>query len=462
MRMTLSASRRGLRELAFGILLAVYFIASMTWAFKADPALLNFEFAYRLLLPLLLVLCFAKIPPSPKAHVVLFSYVLLVAYMFAVAAFSEAPAEVVVNTAKFLYPVLFFAGLAFVLHPRNFSGKILYAVAILGIIGAVQTLTLAVLFYSGHAPPLHTVILIGYKNMPMPSFGIFGYAWGSLALGTPYQVYRAQSFFGEPTRMASFMEIATIISIGLYKCERKRWQLAAVMLGALTVFACFSMTADIVALLTIGFYFVVTRWRRSGFVAPVVTLCVVVVLVVLVLAYLQTATSFYQESQSTINLALGHANTEVGIRVRFLQNTLKLVRDHPFGIGVIGVETSRILRQYPGAGDVIAPLVWLTDGGVIGLVLQLAILGFIYSTVIVRQILEGGLKRFVALAFVICTLHHCVAGDWMDSMFLFLLAAVIAFDRYQFELQPGMIERNTSRIRWMRISTRALPYPCAE
>jgi len=431
-KIALSASRRSFSEGAFGALFALYAVASMTWAFKGDRTLLAFEFIYKLLFPLLLLLLFRKVVPPTKAQLLLALYIALVVYMFAIAMFSEAPMDVAANTVKFLYPLIFFAAALFILNPQNFTIRMLYAIPILGVLGAVQTLTLAGLIYTGHAPPLHILTLIGYKNFPMPTFGIFGYAWGSIALGTPYQVYRAQSYFGEPTRMASFMEIATVISWGLHRCERKRWQLIAAILGCITVVACFSMTADVVAMLTFGFYFVVTRWRRTGYIAPVIALATAGIAVAAVIAYLHAATIFYSESTKTVNLALGHAGTEVSVRQRFLWNSLRLARDHPLGIGVIGVEKSRILRLYPGAGDVIAPLVWLTEGGVIGLIIQLAILGFVFFRVVIPQVIAGGLARYVSLAFVICALHHCVAGDWMDTMFLFLLAAVIALDRYEF------------------------------
>lgn len=429
-----SISTQVAKDLGFSAVLGVYLVASITWAFKGDRTLLTFEFVYRLLFPVVLLVCFRKFAPPPKARLLLAGYVLLTLYMFAVAIFSEAPSDVVINTAKFLYPMLFVAALVFILHPRNFSSRLLYAIPVLGLIGAVQSLTLAVLIYSGHAPPLHDLVLVGYKNMIMPSFGVFGYAWGSIALGTPYQVFRAQSFFGEPTRMASFMEIVTLISWGLYRVRGSRWLLATAILGFITAVSCFSMTANVAAFLTGAFYFVVTRWRKAGYISPVLTLLAATMVVGLVLIYLRTATQFYDQSTSIVNMALGHADTEVSIRVRAFVNTMHLASDHPFGIGVIGVENSSILPQYQGAGDVIAPLVWLTSGGIIALVLQLVLLGYVMWTAVIPHVLEGGLRRHVALAFVILLFHHCVAGDWMDSLFLFLLASVIALDRYRFDV----------------------------
>jgi len=432
MKNFVSISRRSARELSFSVLFGVYLIASMTWAFKADSTLLAFEFLCRLLLPIVLFIAYRKFVPPGKAQLVLVGYAAVIVYMFGVAVVSEAPTDVIVNTAKFLHPILFFFALVFVLHPANFSVRFLYAIPILGLIGAIQTLTLAALIYSGHAPPLNNVVLIGYKNFEMPSFGVFGYAWGSIALGTPYQVYRAQSFFGEPTRMASFMGVVTLISWGLYRVLRSRWFLVAAVLGLLTGFMCFSMTVDVVAFLTVVFYFVVTRWRKMGYAGPTTVSVLAVIAVLLVVSYLRLATSFYDQDLATTNMALGHADTEVSLRVEFVQDSLRLVRDHPFGIGVIGIEDSRILTQYPGAGSVIAPFEWTTKGGLIGLLLQLVLLGYVMKTIVVRQVREGGLQRYVALAFVLVLLHHCVAGEWMDAMFLFLLAAVLMLDRYNF------------------------------
>jgi hypothetical protein len=91
------------------------------------------------------------------------------------------------------------------------------------------------------------------------------------------------------------------------------------------------------------------------------------------------------------------------------------------------------LEKYPGAGGLIAPLVWVVIGGIVGLTLQLAIVLFAILKVVFRQVqMKGRMERYIALAFVAQVLHHCVAGDWFDPLFFIMLASLILTDSYAF------------------------------
>jgi hypothetical protein len=420
------------RYLVFAVLLSLDVIAWQTWAFKADPVWIQVEFAIKLLTPIVLLCVFRCYVPPPKARILLGLYALLMLYVLARVPFSEDPVLVLTNTCKFLYVVSTLLVLFLVVRPSEFSLKFLHVPVVLGVVFALQAITVFVLWVTGHAPQGHMVTLVGYKNLRFLSYGILGYAASLQAGEGALMVYRAQGFFGEPTRMASFQEVSTILALGFYAVRRDRKMLVAALLCATAWLLAFSMTGYVVGFLVVVFYFWTTSWRKWRYLAPALTAVIGALVVLAVLAYLEAAVNLYQQP-GRVAFAFGHPGSEVTYRVGFVRESLRLLLDYPFGIGVIGVENSRILEKYPGAGGLIAPLVWVVIGGIVGLTLQLAIVLFAILKVVFRQVqMKGRMERYIALAFVAQVLHHCVAGDWFDPLFFIMLASLILTDSYAF------------------------------
>lgn len=425
----LNWNRRALRTQLLGAGIALYFLASMTWFF-ATPVELRIGFTIRLLMPVLVFLALRRFAPPPAANLLLCLYGLLAAYMLISVLYSEVPSVVLINTVKYLYVLTFFLALLLVLRPQNVTYKYVLGPVVFGICCAIQALVLFALITTNHAPPLHHVILVGYKDLDMPSYGVFGYAWGTIRAGSLH-VYRAQSYFGEPTRMGAYMEFSTILSWGLYRfTQQKRWLVGA-MICASALCISFSMTTYIVVFLSVILYLLITRWPKWGYAGPDVLFLASAVAITGVGIYIYSATSFYTKQLGFLNLGLGHADTEFTLRVDFLTNSLRLFRDHPFGIGVIGAETSKLLAiKYPGAGGLIAPLVWLVIGGITGLAIQLTAIVYVLKQLVIPHVRQGGIQRYIGLAFIAYILHQCVAGDWFDPLFFFLIASVVMLDRW--------------------------------
>ena len=422
------------RDILLFILTSIFLVASETWLFKGGVLAKKVEITIRLIVPIMLVVFFRKYTISNKGKVLLVLYGILCSYMLLTVIFSENPNLVALNTAKYLYILAFPMALLLILRPSNFSYRFLYIPVYLGLFFAIQTIILFILVQTGNPPPSHIVTLVGYKNMPVLSYGLWGYAHGMQAIGHKFlQVYRAQSFFGEPTVLACFLEVSTILSFGLYKMRKDKKMLITFILCATSLVLTFSMTAYVVILLILCFNYIVKYWKKIKFLAPIVSVLLILLSIIIVLSYLQVATSTNFYARSKLGMAFGHSPTEVTARQNFVIDSLRLFKDYPFGIGLIGTEDSTILKNYPKAGGQIAPFVWSGIAGLVGFIIQLTVVFYLMKNIILKHINDSNrIERYLGLSFVALLLHHCLAGDWFTGMFFYLLVCLIVTDAYQF------------------------------
>jgi hypothetical protein len=393
--------------------------------------MLQIDFAIKLLVPLFLFVLFRHYRLPPRARLLLPLYAGLVLYSFAIALMSENPSLVVLNTAKFLYVISFLVVLFLIYRPENFTLNVLSFAPYVGAIFAIQTIAVFLMVQTGHPPAGEVIIYTGYKDMPVLSYGWLGYGSAIMAAGTHFQLYRAQSFFMEPTRLACFLESSVLLGVGLYKVRRRKFMLFCVLLCAISFVLTFSTGANIVVLLTVIFYLMVRYGYKVPYLAPIATIVMGIFAVVAVVYYIRMTFDFYDAA--AINMAFGRSDTELTVRIGYFIESVRLFVDYPLGIGLIAAEDSSILAQYPGAGDVMAPMVWLKIAGFIGLALQLVIVGVVLK-VVVRFVREGGIKCYIGLAFFATALHHCIAGNWFSPMFFFLLVTVLMTDAFNFQL----------------------------
>lgn len=421
------------RDILLIVLICVFMVATETWLFKQDALLNKIGIAIRLAVPVLIIIFFRKHAILPKGKVLLALYGLLFFYLLCTVAFSENISLVALNTAKYSYMLTFPLALLIVLRPGNFTYKFLYAPVVLGLLFAVQTIVLFALIQAGHPPQSHMAILVASDNRPFLSYGLWGFAQGMNAIGTDLQVYRAQSFFGEPTNLASFLEVSTILSFGLYRIRNSKILLFSAILCAVALFLAFSMTAYVVIFLLLCFNYIVTRWKKMKLFAPAALILMICIIVASVTFYLQSATNPDFYARSKWGMAFGHSSAEIAKREGVMMDSLRLLRDHPLGIGIIGVNDSAILKDYPRATANLAPLIWMNTTGLIGLALQLVIIFYILKKIVIRHIKSfGTIERYIGLSFVAVLLHHFLAGDWFTSMFFYLLIGLVATDACQF------------------------------
>lgn len=437
------------------ILVSLFLVASESWLFKQGILLKKLEVAIRLGVPVILVIIFRKYVFPDKVKILFVLYGILSIYMLFISIFSENPNLVVFNSAKLLFILTFPVSLLLILHPNNFSYRFLYIPAYLGLFFSIQTIILFVLIQTCNSPHSDIVTLVGYKNMEVLSFKWWGYAHGMMAIGSPEQVYRAQSFFGEPTTFANFMETATILSFGLYRVRKDKKMLVISALCATSFVLTFSMTAYVAVFLAFCFYMIVVNWNKLEILAPVIVTITVLVVMTIVLLYFYVAThpGFY--GQSRWGFAFGHSPREITIRLEALTNSLHLFMEHPFGIGLIGHVDSTILAKYAVTGATFAPLNWMMIAGIVGITVQLTILFYLFRNIVIKHIkMRGRIERYIALSFVTCVLHHCVAGSWFSALFFYLLVCLIVTDAYQFSFYSnhikGLAKMDDSNIRRKR------------
>jgi len=425
--------RKHKRDIALFILVSIFLVTSETWLFKGNTLFRYFEVASRILIPIIFIFFFRKYTIPHKGKIILILYVIIVFYLLIISLFSENPSLVFINVVKFLSILAFPIAFLLILRPDNFSYNFIYIPAYLGLFFSLQVIILFILIQTDNPPPSHIVTLIGYKNMKVLSYGLWGYAHGMMAIGSPLQVYRAQSFFGEPTVFASFLEVSTILSFGLYKIKKDKKMLIISIICLISIILTFSMTAYIVIFLILIFCYFVKYLKKIPLLIPSIVIVMIPLAVFIIVVYLNAATgNFY--GQSKLGMAFGHSRNEITSRVDFIVDSLRLLRDHPFGIGLIGEKDSLIAVNYLGAlRSRMAPFFWTTIAGVIGGIIQITIIFYLLKNIIIKRIMiYNKIERYISISLVACILHHFLAGNWFSSMFFYLLVCVIATDAYVF------------------------------
>lgn len=411
-------------------------VASETWLFRQGIVINNIGILIRLSIPLILVVFFRKYATPSKAMFLFFLYGVLAVYLISFSFFSESPGAVALYTIKYLCILTFPLALLLVLRPGRFSYSFLYVPVYLGLFFSIQTIILFILIQTGNPPPEQILTLVGYPDMPVLSYGIWGYAHGMNAIGSSLQVYRAQSFFGEPTNLACFLEVSAILSFGLYRIRKSKMMLIAFILCSIALVITFAMTAYVAIFLVLCFSLIVKYWKRMKLLAPAALILTVIFAVASILLYLHIATDNDIYGHSKLSMAFGHAPTEITRRQDFVVNSLRLLRDFPFGIGLQGARENVAIVNYPGAGGRMVLFEWTKIAGFIGLLIQLSIVFYVMKNIVLKYINDSNkIERYLGLSFIALLLHHGLAGDWFTAMFFFLVAALIVTDAYQFSFR---------------------------
>jgi hypothetical protein len=438
-----SYKRKHERDIVLFILVSIFLVTSETWLFKANILFKYFEITSRILIPMMLIIFFRKYAIPYKGKKIFIFYMFIVFYLLLISLFSENSSLVFINTVKFLYILAFPIAFLLILHPNNFSYSFLYIPVYLGLFFSLQTIILFILIQTGNPPPSNIVTLIGYKNMEVLSYGFWGYAHSMIARGTPFQVYRATSFFGEPTILASFLEVSTILSFGLYKIKKNKKMLIISFICLISIILSFSMTAYIVIFLIIIFCYFVKFWKKLPLLVPSILIIIIPLTIFIIVTYLNVATGDNFYSLSKLGYAFGHSPKSITSRTAFIVDSLRVFRDYPFGIGLIEEEGSLFAANYLGAlQSRMAPFFWTTIAGVIGLIVQTTIIFFLFKSIIIKRVKNyNKIEQYINLSLLATILHQCLAGNWFNSIFFYLLICIIATDAYQFSFYSGQYSK---------------------
>lgn len=426
--------RKHKRDIALFVLVSIFLVTSDSFLCKGNIIFKYFEVASRVLIPIIFIFFFRKYNIPHKGKTIFIFYMIIVFYLLFLSLFSENPRLVFINTVKFLYILTFPIAFFLILHPDNFSYNFLYIPVYLGLFFSLQTIILFILIQTGNPPNSHILTLIGYKNLEVLSYGFWGYGNSMLAIDSPLQVYRAQSFFGEPTSLSSFLEVSTILSFGLYKIKKNKKMLIISALCFIAIILSFSMTAYIVIFLILFFCYFIKVSKKSFILTPAILVIMIPLAVFIIVVYLNAATASNFYGQSKLSMAFGHSYGEIECRIGFIVDSLRLLKDYPFGIGLIGEKDSLIAVNYLGAmRSRMAPFFWSTTAGVIGLIIQITIIFYLFMSIIIKRVrISEKIEQYVSLSFLACILHHILSGNWFSSMFFYLMVCVIATNAYHF------------------------------
>jgi len=421
--------RQAIQDPILIILLGIVLIAYHTWIFYSYPVLDMIRVQVRMLSPLMLILFFKKYTVPQGAKIPVYLYCILIFYLLLVWAFSESPNEMALQTAKNLYILIFFSALLLILHPKNFSYRFLYIIPYLGLIFSIQAIGLTGLSLIDKTPSDPTD-LIGPAGRLLPSYGLWGYALEHINTEVA-DVIRAQGFFGEPTALASFLEVAAILSLGLYKVNNDKKMLIVFILCGVAMIFTFSPTMYIVMFLVVSIFYYITHFQRIGYLRLLILFGLVSTVTVVIVFYIEIVTgSFYE---SPLGRLFGKPTVDISNRLRFIWDSLYMFSEHPFGIGFYGLDHPTAIEKNLLFGGLIAPLIWLTQGGIVALVIQICIIFYLIRNIVINQIrVPGRIERYIGLSVIAKLLHDCVAGEWFSALFFYLVASAIATDAYPF------------------------------
>jgi hypothetical protein len=325
---------------------------------------------------------------------------------------------------QYFAPFLFLIGAATVSRDRAVRMTMMRVLFWVGTILSVQTVLLFALFLTNRTPSSHTLVLSGNRVLTEHTFGILGYANGVLAADSPLTVYRAQSWFGEPTGLALFLEATLAFGLVTLKSSgRRRRHIAGIGVTALSMFLTFSTGMQFAAIAAIAVLLVGRMAGRYDYTTRLISAAAVLAIgLALVPPTIRALNDFYQRNTGRVTVALGKSPVSSGTRGRVAGETWGFIESHPQGAGFAPLSEGPAadnVSEPPGS----APLFWGLVLGVPGLALALAFF-FAILGLVIRASGQGGAQAILATALGAQTIHQISAGSWAAGSFFLLISFV--------------------------------------
>jgi len=326
-----------------------------------------------------------------------------------------------------IVPIIFFK-----LAPGRLSDRYIKFLIPFGFLFAVQSIILFLLIF--YDVPLKSSVRVIDPSMGFEfiSYGWLGYANARQYTGEDF-ILRAQSWFGEPSNFCQFMAFPTVISYGYYVLTRKIRFLFYFLVCAAGMLITFSFGGFISvsgALLITGIYsFFMKRLKLRSY----------LIRAVLLLAILGGGLSFverviipgadqiyHSDIPAQFKKVMGRSmeNPQSQLIRQSAQADLifETIKKNFLGVG---------LAHTYGQSKLTSPnafLFWLVAGG---LPAALALL-WLYFFLFIRVILPAlerrmHIVRYLAIVFMINTIHGLSVGFWMTPYYLYILAMMIIF-----------------------------------
>ncbi len=343
--------------------------------------------------------------------------------------------------SKIIFSFLIFPVILFVVPAKGEPHGLLLKMPLYwGLFFSIQSIILFLIIFF-NVPIKSTIIVMGkYGDMQEISYGILGYANG-LRIFEDYSVLRAQSWFIEPSILASYLIYPVLASFGYYRSTKKTLYLfvsIACIIGILITFslaAFFSLLVSIVFLLCIrpvykrnNYKIIGLRDYTSLLIAFIISgVCVNYVMLEINDLYVPSITS---SKSILINMIARDPEGPSGQLFREhykYDEYINILRENPLGIGL---GFTAIAGNEKASAN--ALIYWTISGGIPAFIALLALYAkLFYSYCLPLLKSQYYPYRFIGAAFLGTTIHGLAYSNWVYPYYLFNVAVTIICAMYE-------------------------------
>lgn len=400
--------------------IVVWVILYESWIIQLSPAIRRAGFLLLIGIPILLIGTHYRFPSRLKPFLIGAYLVALLGIPITVTR-GGSSIGTLADLVGYFWPVAFAAAAAMRLGDTEARDKTMRYMFWIGLATALQAIVLFLLVVSGHRPSVTVLALAGKTNV-MRIYGLWGFAQGTSAWGTHLEVYRAQSWWGEPSPYALWLQAAFAFGFALRRKAAHRLPYTAGLAAiAVALFLTFSHAAFLALAAAAVFWVALVPLRHADTATRAIVVAALTLVGILLLPpTIDLLTRIYARP-GRIAVALGKSPLNADGRLRVAGQTAEHVLDRPLGNGWAPIDpTNRAgLREVPAA----APAMWLLRYGLAAIWL---VLGFgawlMFSLVLPGMTLRD--TRPLAMGAMIQATHQMSAGTWLQAGFLLTLVVL--------------------------------------
>jgi hypothetical protein len=423
------------REALFIFLVATYILIYNTAWIEQYSFYLNYGVKLLVITSLFIFFRYQKM--SDNQTTVVFLYSMLLMYGLLIATLNQQFTLSFPVTLKYGLRILALIAILMVLNTNRYSDGVVKFPIFIGVILSIQSILLFIMITSGNAPePDYINIRGGIRN-----YGIWGFCpsiqWGYNNLYVP----RVSSFFSEPSNFAIFLEYPIILSLGYYKIYGGKRYLFSLIVCLLCFILTFSWTGYFA--LFVGFLmFYMLKKKNIG------RLVISIFMIALVYSFHMYSKEAYIDNPAERNViqhilfskyadALRSPEDIRGLyggRVYSAIENTKLFFESPAGVGLLQNEDIDILNKYGEEPYTTIHVYgafwfWLVKTGFVGMFIILLIFCITLKKIKTFLYDKTDIRNYISIAFISIAMHHFISGDWIDPMFLFVMALILAYKR---------------------------------
>lgn len=441
-----------MRRRVIASLVVLYVLAADTWIFYQGSLLNTLRQALLVGIPIALLVLSRGIQLPRFVRALLVG--VWIAFMWAVIVtfFNEGSLTAALLVLKNFAVFGFLLGAVAATRDRSVRLATMRALFWLGAVLSAQAVALFLLFVFHRTPSSHSIFLLGSAAQPENSFGVFGFANAVVLVNSPAALYRAQSWFPEPSSMALFLEATLAFGlVTLRNSGHRRRHIAGLVATALSLFITFSTAMEFAGIAALAMLAVVLMLKRYDYMTRLgAAVAALAIGCALILPTIRVLNDIYGRDLGRVSFALGKAPGQSS-RFYQLSAALDFVGLHPQGAGFAALAGQPAERQLSDS-TASAPMTWGIFLGIPGLALAL-IFFFAVLGLAIRATSRAVPLRILGVALAAQTLHQISAGSWKSATFLLF----IAFVSWELEPRPRQSAEVVAHQRVRGLSTEGSP-----